>query len=126
MIAIAPAPIHFHLQSPSHQLHFISRALHQFRSISVLSCRHWKCSRAYCHHLKTLPVPIDRNLDTLLSQAQVAINNALNNPKVLEYLSDFGYTSVVALDAIAFQPYTAADVPYKADTSQELFSAAVS
>ncbi len=37
-------------------------------------------------------MPIDRSIDTLLSDAQLAIDNALNNPKVLEYLSDFGYT----------------------------------
>ena len=38
-------------------------------------------------------MPIDRSIDTLLSQAQVAIDNALNNPKILEYLNGFGYTS---------------------------------
>ena len=37
-------------------------------------------------------MPIDRSIDTLLSDAQLAIDNALNNPKVLQYLSDFGYT----------------------------------
>ena len=37
-------------------------------------------------------MPIDRSIDTLLSDAQLAIDNALNNPKVLGYLSDFGYT----------------------------------
>ncbi|MGC1309071.1 MAG: hypothetical protein WA885_17740 [Phormidesmis sp.] len=36
---------------------------------------------------------LDRSIDNLLSQAQLAIDNALNNPKVLGYLSDFGYTS---------------------------------
>ncbi len=36
---------------------------------------------------------LDRSIDNLLSQAQLAIDNALNNPKILEYLSDFGYTS---------------------------------
>ena len=35
----------------------------------------------------------DFSIDTLLSDAQLAINNALNNPTVLGYLSDFGYTS---------------------------------
>ena len=34
----------------------------------------------------------DRSIDTLLTEAQVAIDNALNNPKILGYLSDFGYT----------------------------------
>jgi len=37
-------------------------------------------------------MPIDRSINTLLSQAQLAIDNALNNPKILEYLADFGYT----------------------------------
>ena len=36
---------------------------------------------------------LDRSIDNLLSDAQLAIDNALNNPKVLGYLSDFGYTS---------------------------------
>ncbi|MGB5913954.1 MAG: hypothetical protein WBG63_03760 [Phormidesmis sp.] len=36
---------------------------------------------------------LDRSIDNLLSEAQLAIENALNNPKVLAYLSDFGYTS---------------------------------
>jgi len=35
----------------------------------------------------------DRSIDTLLTEAQVAIDNALNNPTILGYLSDFGYTS---------------------------------
>lgn len=38
-------------------------------------------------------MPLDRSVDILLSQAQVAIDNALNNPKILEYLNDFDYTS---------------------------------
>ena len=38
-------------------------------------------------------MPIDRSIDTLLSQVQVAIDNALTNPKILNYLNDFGYTS---------------------------------
>ena len=38
-------------------------------------------------------MPIDRSIHTLLSQAQLAIDNALNNPKILRYLADFGYTS---------------------------------
>ena len=36
---------------------------------------------------------LDRSIDTLLSQAQLAIENALNNPQVLAYLADFGYTT---------------------------------
>ncbi|MEL6603524.1 MAG: hypothetical protein AAFP20_09910 [Cyanobacteria bacterium J06614_10] len=36
---------------------------------------------------------LDRSIDTLLSQAQLAIDNALNNPKILDYLSDYGYTT---------------------------------
>ena len=39
-------------------------------------------------------MPIDRSINTLLSQAQLAIDNALNNPQILKYLSDFGYSSV--------------------------------
>lgn len=35
----------------------------------------------------------DFSIDTLLSDAQLAIDNALNNPTILGYLSDFGYTS---------------------------------
>ena len=38
-------------------------------------------------------MPINRSIITLLSQSQLAIENALNNPRVLEYLADFGYTS---------------------------------
>ena len=38
-------------------------------------------------------MPIDRSIDTLLSDAQLAIDNALNNPTILRYLADFGYTS---------------------------------
>lgn len=38
-------------------------------------------------------MPIDRSIDTLLGEAQLAIDNALNNPQILKYLSDFGYTS---------------------------------
>ncbi|MGB3788039.1 MAG: hypothetical protein WA949_08515 [Phormidesmis sp.] len=34
----------------------------------------------------------DFSIDTLLSDAQLAIDNALNNPTILEYLADFGYT----------------------------------
>ncbi|MEO1620873.1 MAG: hypothetical protein AAFU53_07535 [Cyanobacteria bacterium J06632_3] len=35
----------------------------------------------------------DRSIDTFLNEAQVAIDNALNNPEILGYLSDFGYTT---------------------------------
>ena len=35
----------------------------------------------------------DFSIDTLLSDAQLAIDNALNNPTILGYLADFGYTS---------------------------------
>lgn len=38
-------------------------------------------------------MPIDRSIDTLLSEAQLAIDNALNNPQILKYLGDFGYTT---------------------------------
>ena len=38
-------------------------------------------------------MPLDRSIHTLLSQAQLAIDNALNNPQILQYLSDFGYSS---------------------------------
>jgi len=37
----------------------------------------------------TLP----QNIDALLSMAQVALHNALNNPKIQEYLSVYGYDS---------------------------------
>ena len=36
---------------------------------------------------------IDRSIDTFLSEAQVAIDNALNNPQILEHLKDFGYNN---------------------------------
>ncbi|MEL6555806.1 MAG: hypothetical protein AAFQ63_20445 [Cyanobacteria bacterium J06621_11] len=39
------------------------------------------------------PMRKDFSIDTLLSNAQLAIGNALNTPQILEYLSDFGYTS---------------------------------
>ena len=35
----------------------------------------------------------ERSIDSFLSQAQVAIDNSLNNPKILGYVSDFGYST---------------------------------
>ncbi|MEO0646688.1 MAG: hypothetical protein AAFZ17_11105 [Cyanobacteria bacterium J06650_10] len=35
----------------------------------------------------------NRSIDTILSEAQVAIDNSLNNPQVLEYVGDFGYSA---------------------------------
>jgi len=49
--------------------------------------------RASILFLGVTDMSFDRSIDTLLNEAQVAIDNALNNPKILSYLSDFGYNT---------------------------------
>lgn len=36
---------------------------------------------------------LNRSIDTILAEAQVAIDNSLNNPQVLKYVGDFGYSA---------------------------------
>jgi hypothetical protein len=38
-------------------------------------------------------MPVPRNIDGLLNSARVGINNALNSPKIQDYLAVYGYSS---------------------------------
>ena len=36
---------------------------------------------------------LNRSIDTYLSEAQLAIDNSLNNPQILAAVKDFGYST---------------------------------
>ena len=57
-----------------------------------------------------------RPIDTLLSDAQVAIDNTLNNPEILNAIKDFGYTSAKIQQGKAL--YNAAAAAQLAQTAE--------